>query len=586
MTSSLHPRRTRPTGTERMLAAVVSGIVALVFLLSGEHHAAALHVRARAALDVRTSVDGEGGLAVGGRLVDDAGDPIPGEIVQVVVAGCYERTIPTGETGAFRLVLSPETLGRCATDRRGSWPLAVHFGGNARQGAASFETRIAADRLPTNLELDLRPRAVRLDGEVALRVRLLVGEQPVPGALVSLRLGPEKLSERRTDDKGLVRLSTSASGGTPPGEWEVRADFAGSGLLGPATRTVPLRVFIVPDISLSAAVKGGRIVASGSVVADGAPVPGETVDLLIGEDVAFTTQTGAEGRFDAEVPARAVTAAHTGSPLEIRARTRPAVAGRGTATSAAVIVLMPAAPPMPLSTYVVPGALLLLVLFVAGTRLEVWARLGRGLWGWRPGRVRATPSGDANGRFPRAQPPRAVDGPHDAWDVEVRLVSQEGDRPLPGARARLVVVSDSGGAGAVHAVAGHDGWLRLRGGAAGFHQLEAEAPLHVPVRVSVTLPHAGELHGIVLVLTPLRLAASDLLTTTADRRMGAGQARWGRDTPREVLPSLAATVPGREARAESFVAAVECACFGLDDQVPEAFERAVATAKSLDGEAG
>ena len=554
-------------------------------------HAAPLRIRTHSRVELSASRRADG-LHVHGALADDAGQPMPGQIVHVSIAGLRPQDVTTDRAGSFELVILAGDV-RTIADLRGTEvPWRASFDGDASHGPTEGEGTLDLSRTATHLEVSVVPHSASIEAAVVqVRASLQADGAPLSRAAVSLRVGGGPSLAGRTDGEGRVTFAMRPAFLREPGLHDMTVAFAGDHRHAPCEARSDVRLLLPARLNLRVGREGdpatGRYRFSGRVADTVGPIAGATVAILRrtsgsggaaeaepldrerDEPVALAS-TDARGIYLVAVSARELFAGVDGT-IELRAVFDPSTGTHLAAVSEGHAVGVPAPPGVPARWYLVAMLWVLSAVVVAqAVRLRAWQTIAGMVRGWprawcldrahREARAHATsfvtPDGEAArrttwiaGRVTDAHSSQIIRG------ASVLAHGPEGQelRPRPDADGRFALGPLGGGHWTLE--------LRARG--------------YLARDASAEIPHDGGLDGATFPLVAVRRRIRDLYAAT----LGAFRAhmRWGRDTPAEALARAGITEEPSRAALSELRALVERSWFAL----PPAEEPEARRAESL-----
>ncbi|MSP15727.1 MAG: DUF4129 domain-containing protein, partial [Myxococcales bacterium] len=547
------------------LATLAMSAALATLATSAARAAPVITVGVRTRLELGGLVPGPRGARIEGRLIElDTGAPLIDAALDLQVDGVTYPTT-TGADGRFVLELALE---------RGEHVIGAGFAGSGAHGPATVaELRLDLARATPTLELDLAPlepgaaattatlRARVAGAPTALPIVLEVG---APGGML------DRFAEVTLDDSGQARLELARDALGDAGPHRVRAVFAGTELLNPASVEAQLLVragarFTSATLPTGDVAWGDTIVARGALLGEAdAPVAGATVDLVAGGRTLASATTDARGGFALRVPARRLGAGPRALALDY-APAAPWLVGVRSAPAHVVV-----AEPRPVPTRYTVAALALTALVVAAVAL---ARAGLGLrlvaallrllaaLRDRPPAPPARPHARSATTGPVAEPgwesarPGLLATLRRAVDQTVSGVVIDYVDETPIAGVLLTFQPTVGPEGAVRT--DHAGCFTLEL-APGMHRGEARAHGYITAHFSAALPHRGELRGVRVRLVLVREQVFALYREVALPLLPHPNL-VGIWTPRELLTHVRALAPaGALATLTDFV---EEACF-------------------------
>lgn len=454
-----------------------------------------------------------GGVMLTVRLVDgELGEGIPDRPV----------TLTIGQDGleVFRADRTTSRAGSAqifVPHQEGEYELSLGFAGDPLYVATS----------PTSTRVDLRKEAIGLT--LSVPPRMDVGSRPLPVTVLARQNGPipellVEFSIRRegkviirrhgtTDQEGQVRLELPASELGGAGELMVEAISRATAEYNSARASQ--RVFLVSETTttLHFARTSGRqdtrLSAQGKVTDSGGPVAKGTVRLLALGRVLATVTTDGNGRFSALVSLRHLPLGE----VAVTAELVPASPWRRPSRSAPVVLVVEPPKPIPMSYFLTPALLTLAfigVLLMA--RRRPWQRLKAR---WQALKNRKVPDGGGIALGRR----RSMGGLFgaDLFGIRGTVLDAHLGQPLAGAaiyvRARSREMDD-------HLTrAGEDGTFSLTGVPAGSWEILVSHPGYLPQSLPVSLPHRGELHGLLVRLQSVRQRVMDIYTDVVAPRL-------------------------------------------------------------------
>jgi len=270
----------------------------------------------------------------------------------------------TGPSGEWSLHLTP--------DEAGAWSFNATFPGSPDYTGCSREFTIYVEKIPSSLTL----KAEHADGCIEVEGRL---DPPLNASLTLIVTTPFG----RTIVTEVKAVGGSFAWSFPanePGEYAVRAYWAGNEVYEHASSSALALVELPTELAVSARLEGGRVVVEGALKP---PLPNVTVEIEAvsgGRKVEALAVTGANGTFRAELALEA-------GEWEVRAT----FSGSGgyKPSSSAVKVSVPRA-------YPAEALALVLAAAVAGALL---------LYRFKRGATRGAPAQEAEGGSAASKPP-------------------------------------------------------------------------------------------------------------------------------------------------------------------------------------
>jgi hypothetical protein len=522
----------------------IAGCVVSVLLLTLGLDVSSTPVRVRARSDMEAHVlRSDQGLALRGRLADDAGLAIVGGPVHARIQGLEARVVRTGQDGGFELTISGSdatALAEVHGDRL-TWALA--FAGGPNFGPSEASGAIELRRMPTQLVVQLDRSETTLDeGPVTVEVAVKSGGKPVGSVPIHLRVGqgPELVGD--ADSQGRIAFLVRPSTIRRLGRVEVEARFAGDVTHSSASGKVTLIVARATRLTLRVGREGdstsGRYRFSGRLSGEQGALAGRMVAIVCrsSDDGGGDAQTqravltDTNGVFLVAIEAREFQM-FGGEAVEAQAVFEPPELSLQVARSERALIPVPGLPRVPWSWYlaclVSAGGL---VLFAVAIHRRFWEylwrlRRRRRLRRHLPGEaLELLSEGDTHLPFVTTRPD---------WLAGV-VVERESGRPLHD----IVVTVRQGGE--VHEVAGdREGRFALGPLAKGSWRLSVVGPGLLSVTAELLLPHAGELDRMTVRMESIRARVRDaFLGRLTPAKPGGG---WGFETP--------ATLATRDAQA-------------------------------------
>ena len=256
-------------------------------------------------------------LPISGRLTTANGTPVAGETVQLRIRDRTYR-VETNEAGEFTVEYRPVTL-----------PV------DAREVTVSYVPNDSSPYLRTNATVDVAPtqvtpsvtvtdvsRNVRYGDRLNVSGRVAVGDMPVSGVPVTVRMAGVRIGTVRTNESGAFRLQRNVSG-VPAGEHQVVAAVgAPDRVLAPATDTASVRVAETEtSLDLTATHRSaGTITVRGRLrTTDGRALADRRVAIHAGGTLVQTVRTDESGVYAANVTVPADVRPADGGPVTVRA---------------------------------------------------------------------------------------------------------------------------------------------------------------------------------------------------------------------------------------------------------------------------
>lgn len=482
----------------------------VVLLLSAAVHPRSAYaqpsIRVRAGAAIELDAIRQGTLH--GRLLDDLGEPIAGQVVllEAVEPGTADspRRIAarSDDSGAFSVAL-PGT-GAALTVR-------ASYAGDRERAPARIERTL--DRMRAEVQLRfVEPRSAYLDLDARAHGVLVRASSELGGAGMQIALRDERgklLASGATDAEGAWRseLRSDQLGEPSAGTWELRSD--GDAERAGARATLPIVRFRQTALALRAERNGDEVTLHGALRAGGRGVGGKAIGLFDGNRHVGTVLTDPAGTFRYPVPPASDGRAQT---WHVQARFASDAAWFGSSRSGMLAVRIE--PPR------IPSALWLWLPALVFGALAIW--LLRAPATERRNEARALPAGIHAER-------RRSAGPGARRDVGGRVCDARTGRTIEDAEITLTASDGSD--------------RRVRGGT--FHLAELEpgawrlavaAPGYGEVASELAIPHRGQWADVQVRLPNLRDVALDAYRPVALHRVPSAEL-WGRWTAREVLAS-------------------------------------------------
>jgi len=556
------------------------------------------------------------GLLLVGRLLDDAGQPITDERVQLELPELAPVTRLTDAAGRFEVPLSAREVRRLQA--RGDvveWT--ARFDGNARLGDTVQRGTLDLSKRATRLRITVAgqaapgpsasPEIVLGDQPIEIRVALSDvsedAERPIPQAEVTLEVGrgSELVGATGTSGAATFVLRPDALSG---GRYPIVARFSGDTLHASTFADTHLSVLLPTRLTLRVVREGdeqhGRFRMSGRLSDPRWPLSGQVVAVVAVHEGArvfeLVAPTDADGVFVTAIAATELhalreslvaSAAGGGSRrprLELRARFQPTGGWHAPSVSAPVALDVPAPPGVPVRWYLVGLALVVafvalaqalrsgaLVRALANARAAL-ARLLDRLRGTRPSR----PPAEAAPAFVTPLAAQESARPRSSVLVSGVVVDAHTRAPLAG----RVVMRSAHGEVVAQAV---DGRFALGPLAPGAWSVLVEAPGHLPRELALQIPHAGEYDGAEWALLSVQRSVRAIFADSL-RALGAPLA-WGYATPREASRDAlgqSADRPVVEPPLDELTSLVERTHFARDTGTARDVERARALRQALE----
>ena len=510
-------------------------LLSLAALLAGRAHAQP-SVRIRAGATIELDAIRQGTLH--GRLLDDMGEPIVGQVVVLEVSAAGTVDTPrriaarSDEAGAFAAALGdgPTTLA-----------IRAAYAGDRERAPVRVERTL--DRMRAEVQLRfIEPRSAYLDLDAQAHGVLVRASSELGGAGLALELHDERgkvLASGTTDAEGAWRgeLRSDQLGEPSAGSFELRSE--GDAERAAARAVLPIVRFRHTALVLRIERDGGEVTLLGALRAGGRGVSGKAIGLFDGNRHVATVLSDRAGEFRYPVPP-----ASDGVEQRWHVQARFASDVGWLGSSRSPMVALRIEPPR------IPSALWLWLPALVLGALAVW--LLRAPAPERRGEARSLPAGihaerrrnpgaaarhDVSGRVCDARTGGAIE------DAEVTLTAADGSE-------RTLGIAPA-----------------LRGGAFQVKQLEpgawrlaVTAPGYGEVASELTIPHRGQWADVQVRLPNLRDVALDAYRPVALHRVPAAEL-WGRWTAREVLASAAQA--GRSSPAlEHVTSVVERVAYG------------------------
>ncbi len=526
--------------------ALVAGLPCALDLQRADARPLTIRARTQVALALDRRADG---LVVRGTLVDDQRRPVAGEGIHLDVEGYDIQRRLTDEGGAFEVAIGGRDLARLEARHGHRLPWALSFSGDRFYGDSSASGEFDLRRVPTFLEVSVRPCVVGLDdSEILVEVTLASGPTaPIADAEVLLQVGDGKALAGTTGPSGqatfLIRSGLLGSAG----RYTVRARFDGDHVHAASSGEDSLRVLLPARLTLRVGREGdalvGRYRFSGRLADVEGPIPdavvaiiarlasddgASTADLADG-DLLTLTNTRADGVYLTALSAAQLMAGRTGE-LEVRAVYSPGDGAHQVAMSRPVHVRVPPPPGVPLRWYLVGLALIVALLVTVqlartGALTTVWTQLLAA----HPPASDAEVLAEADDDPPFIQAPagRAAMRERRRDVIAGAVVDAHSGAPLAAAMVTLTLAD-----GSRRRVTTDDaGHFALSALPAGQCQLAVVAPAYLQRELAATLPHDGSLDGAAFGLVAVRRRLREAYTRAilvADSAL-----LWGLDTPRE-----------------------------------------------------
>ena len=540
--------RTSSGQASRLHASAVAVVVSALLASIPAARAVPIGVRAKTRVELEHRRNPTGLLLVG-RLLDDVGEPIATERVQLELPGLAPVTRLTDDAGRFEIPLSAREVRRLQSDGElVTWT--VRFDGNARLGDTAQSGALDLSKRATRMSVTLPgggPEIVLGDRPIEIRVALADvsegDERPVAQAAVTLEVGSGSELVGATGTSGAATFVVRPDS-LVGGRYQVVARFAGDTLHAAAFAQTRLTALLPTRLTLRVVREGderyGRYRMSGRLSDQRSPLAGQVVAVVAtrGSERIFelVAPTDADGVFVSAIPAselQALRESQGGGPerarLELRARFLPTGGWHAPSVSAPVALDLPPPLGVPLRWYL--AGLGLVVSFVALARAIRAGALGRAL-AWvkrrleaRPGRPALPPPEDEVPPFVTAL--SAPGAPHRSRTSDVLsgvIVDAHTRAPLEG---RVVVRSGEVEEVAL-AAAGRFSTGPLTHGA---WSVIVEAPGHLPRELALEIPHDGAYDGAEWALLAVHRTVREIFSDSL-RGLGAPLA-WGFATPRE-----------------------------------------------------
>lgn len=556
-------RRGGPARRRAWLGATWGLLFAVAAWLPSTATAARLRVQARVRIALQIEESG-GRVLVRGRLGDVRDQPIAGAAVALEI-------VPVGAIGSEGLAPESERTAVARTHASGRFEhgfarlslppgqvdvaVAARFSGDGRYAAADAHLDGSLGVPTPTLQLQVRPAAARSDEPgFSASVSLQVGDLPLPGRPIELRIGSQVVASAATDALGEARFNLVPATVGRLGPMQLLARAPGDGSFGAAEASATIQLEAAVRVSLEAAAPGSSphcdedVVCLQGVVSvvqpDGtlrAPTAA-AVNLHAERTRLGALRADASGRFEARLRRDVLMDLFPPGPIGVVAEVVVGEAFHPPGWSEVVAIDVP---PRPSPFAAIYGALI-----AALVGAFVWRR-------WRDRRYERQAADDLAASS-AGLPPVAVRSLGSGGDgMRIRAVVVDGERG--GSLSARVTLEQPGAAASL--VEADDGRVRFDDLRPGPAALTVDAPGHELLVIALTLPHDGTFDGCELLPTSSRAAVRGSLST----RIAAASGRpidWSRETPRRAEPRWLAARRRGHARIRAAVRAVEDALYG------------------------
>ena len=556
-----HVTRRAHSGHRLIWALVLASIASPV-------HALRLQVRSRTQLVVTAAAAGSD-LEVRGQVRDARQAPVAGAVVALVVAGSpppaelhknrVEQAVVTRADGSFvaRFPLEP-WLG---ADRLAH--VEAKFPGTPDLGDAAAEVLLDLQKQDATIDVHVAPLHVRTDaGDVELTADVHAGDVPLSGVEVQWLQDGVQFLVSRTDGTG--RATGVLPGGAmgEPGVHRLTGRVPGDGQINGAEASASVELEAAVRVAMTsttgdqptACATGGTVLGSTDWCVQGKverarrgawePIAQTAVTLHIDRHQLAALPTDADGKFAAVVRADALSQLFPPGAVGLVARAQVTAPWHEVGWSPVLSLEVPAPPSLAGWFYGLSVALL-----VAGALWQRWRarQKERALEAW----WEASSAG-----LPDAQV-RSVAAGEPSCRLRGRILHGETGRPTA-ADLRLTTLD---GPERVVEYALSDGHFDVADLAPGNYRCEVMLAEHVPLVLTITLPHDGLYDQCELLPASCRAVVRGAFNQSV-RTWTQKPVDWTRESPRDVEPRLVAAVRRGHGDLREAVRRVERALYG------------------------
>ncbi len=445
-----------------------------------------------------------GGVMVTVRLVDsDLGEGIEGKDVSLSILRfgqvVFRATRRTSKKGSAQFLVPY---------RKGEYELKLGYTGDSLYTAAQpAQSMVDLSKEAIQLTLTAPPR-MDVGGRPQPVIIAAKHHSPIPGLTITLRARRDgRVVWKRsgqTAPNGALRLQLAPRTLGGPGELLLEARSTATKDYN-AARTSQ-RLFLVTSTRVTLALSRSKarqdvsVTARGEVTDATGPVSGGVVQIVGAGRRLATAGTGKDGRYSVSVSLRHVPLGH----LALRARFVPRTAWRRASRSRKVLLVIEPPKPIPAWYFLVPAAATVLFLLgILAVRRKPW-RAWRQRLHERKETRREARGGIELGKRRSLRSLFAVD----LQSVNGTVLDLQDGVPLAGGTVYLR--SPDGSREPLQCRTAADGTFAIQQVPDGTYNLLVTAPGWIPQSRLVTVPHRGELHGLMVRLLSVRRRVMDI----------------------------------------------------------------------------
>ena len=235
-------------------------------------------------------------LAVSARLTTDSGEPVAERSIRVQI---YDqvRTVRTDAEGRFQMTYRPRTI---PVDRSQIRVL-YRPADTSEYLAANDSVAVDIEQVTGTLSLTDPADEAAFGDRLEASATLTVDGQAVAGIPLSASLGSAELGSATSDQQGRASVVGSVPATVPAGDRSLTVSPSAPNaavVADPVSEPVTVEMTateltVEPDQQDS-----GTVVIDGTLAtADGRPIPGQPVEVSVGETVTETVRTGPDGSY-------------------------------------------------------------------------------------------------------------------------------------------------------------------------------------------------------------------------------------------------------------------------------------------------